>query len=160
MKPIGREVEQIVCVLWEAMFELPLTLDIGGEVEPGTFVTGIVAIDGAWHRAIIARFPRTLASRLTMQLLRSENQPDEADVMDAIGELTNIMAGNVKVFFAGPTTLSLPVVTLGSDYEFDIVGSTVMVSRNFTCGGEVLSVTVVEGGDGNKTLGDPQAFRT
>ena len=41
-------------------------------------------------------------------------EPAEADIADALGEIANVIGGNLKSTLPGPSLLSLPVVTTGS----------------------------------------------
>lgn len=85
--------------------------------ERESFATGCVHILGAWQGALIIDCPAPLARSAAARMLgTSEEKVAAADLQDAIGELTNIIAGNIKNDFPGECRLSLPVVTEGTDY--------------------------------------------
>jgi chemotaxis protein CheX len=45
------------------------------------------------------------------------------DVVDTVGELTNVVAGNLKSLLAPPTTLGLPTVHVGTDCQIRFPGT-------------------------------------
>jgi chemotaxis protein CheX len=57
-----------------------------------------------------------MASEVTRRMLaleESDGAVSDADVADAVGELVNMIGGNVKSLMPGPSALSLPVVAAG-----------------------------------------------
>ena len=68
----------------------------------------------------------------------------EADMHDAIGEVTNMTAGNVKAFVEGYCRLSLPTVTGGVNMSISMPGSRIIAVTAFDCGDEAFSVVLVE----------------
>jgi chemotaxis protein CheX len=78
----------------------------------GDAVSGWVEIVGPWTGAVVLTCGDTTAQRLARHLLR-EHAPevlDEEDVADALGELANVVGGNVKAALPGPSVLGLPEV--------------------------------------------------
>lgn len=74
-------------------------------------VTGSVDITGAWNGAVELTCSRTAArlAAATMYAL-DEASVTDGEVLDAVGELVNIVGGNIKSLLPGPTDLSLPSV--------------------------------------------------
>jgi chemotaxis protein CheX len=68
----------------------------------------------------------------------------EADVRDALGEIANMIAGNVKALLPEPCSISLPAVALGSDDTVSVQGTTPVTSVPFTCDGHPLVITLLE----------------
>ncbi len=66
---------------------------------------------------------------------------------DALGELTNVFAGNIKALLAQPSSISLPTVAFGPSYEIGVVGATVVARVSFVCEGHPLVVTILERDD-------------
>jgi hypothetical protein len=57
-------------------------------------------------------------ARLTAEkLLGTPKVSVDQDVLDAVGEMSNILGGNLKVLLPVPHKLSLPVVISGSNYS-------------------------------------------
>lgn len=78
--------------------------------------TAAVSVTGAWEAAIMVSMSDLLAAEVTERMLgldAADGQPATADVTDALGELVNIIGGNVKSLMPGPGKLSLPLVAQG-----------------------------------------------
>lgn len=80
----------------------------------GAVVTATVRILGAWRGCVVLTTPEPLARAAAAAMLgvRTE-QLSRADVADAVGELANVVAGNLKSLLPAPSTLSLPAVAAG-----------------------------------------------
>jgi chemotaxis protein CheX len=138
------DLEEITRTIWATFFANPIERGDGSMVGVESTVTSIVHIEGAWHGAVILRCPRELAARLTAEMLGSESAPTLDDIRDALGELTNMVAGNLKALLPEPSTISLPAVILGSDYELGVLGTTIVATVPFACNGSPLVVMLVE----------------
>ncbi|SNT02310.1 Chemotaxis phosphatase CheX [Geodermatophilus saharensis] len=71
-----------------------------------------VEIVGPWTGAVVLTCGRDTAAELTRALL-GEHAPavlEAEDVDDALGELANVVGGNVKAVLPGPSVLGLPEV--------------------------------------------------
>lgn len=143
MESIASELESITAELWGSMFT-DLELTNGGTLAAGRQRTCLVWIEGDPQRALLARFPEDLAVLLTQSLLGEVDQPDSTAIVDAVGEIGNILAGNVKACFGQHAQLSLPAVTSGADFEIETVGTRQVASRTFTTGDHVFAVEVLE----------------
>ena len=88
-----------------------------------------------------------LGSLLTAAMLQTEGIPDAVDMTDALGELTNVFAGNIKALLAQPSSISLPAVAFGPSYEIGVVGATVVARVTFVCEGHPLVVTLLQRAD-------------
>jgi len=142
------DVEVVTCAIWEALFSLPLTrtAPTSPPLEPS--VTGIVHIDGAWAGALVMQCPLDLAHRLTVMMLDSgapgtAGEPPDDDVRDVIGEVANMLAGNLKALLPEPCRISLPAVAFGSDVHMTVPRTAVEAAASFECGGRALAVTLL-----------------
>jgi CheY-specific phosphatase CheX len=95
----------------------------------------------------MVRCPLTLAYVLTTAMFQGDEEATLVEVRDALGELTNMVAGNVKALLPGPSTLSLPTVAFGSQYEISVLGSQVIGTVSFVSGCHPLVVSVVQRSD-------------
>jgi chemotaxis protein CheX len=138
------DIIEIAQSIWETMFALPLEAGSGGILGTDPAMTGAVHIDGAWEGAVMLQCPQALASRLTSVLFQADGTPATDDVRDAMGELTNMLAGNVKALLPEPSRISLPTVAFGADYELSVVGTRAVATVSFTCEGSPLTVTLLE----------------
>jgi chemotaxis protein CheX len=109
------------------------------------FLTGCVSITGAWDGAITLDCSATLARKLAAIMMRQDPEKTTSDdIADALGELTNILGGNVKRLLPGPSKLTLPAVAEGRDYHVKIAGSQLLSEITFSCEGEPMRVTLLQ----------------
>lgn len=134
------EITAIAHDVWESMFGVQLTPSHGAVLD-GRTLTGIVHIDGAWQGAVVLRCPVGLAASLTAQLFGGSA---DAEVRDLLGELANQLAGNIKALLPQPSSLSLPVVATGSDYEVTVSDTRVVAVVGLACNGDPLVIHVLE----------------
>jgi chemotaxis protein CheX len=141
---ISTDIEGITRTMWATLFDLSLESGHVGEIGPESSVTSCVQIDGAWYGALVMMCPMALARTLTAQMFQAESDPDLDDVRDALGELANMLGGNVKALLPAPSQISLPAVAIGSDYELSVVGASEVARASFSCDGQPLLVTLLQ----------------
>lgn len=93
----------------------------------GPVMIAVVHISGAWEGAVQLDCPLahgTAAAGTMFSADPAALSPEEA--ADAVGELANIVTGNVKSLLPAPSALSLPTVTTGHDAAGRIPGATVV----------------------------------
>jgi chemotaxis protein CheX len=154
MAPIEADIEEITRTLWSTLFDLSLDAvspapDLGGPAAAGlggeAIVTACVQIVGQWRGAVVLRCPMPLARTLAEQMYQAESAPTLDEVRDALGELTNVIGGNVKALFPGPSRISLPTVAVGSDYKLRVMETKSMIEVPFICDGQPMLVTLYAG---------------
>jgi chemotaxis protein CheX len=105
-------VQEIADQAWSALVgEDELLVPVPGELGPDTR-SSWVEIVGPWTGTVVLTCDLDTAEELTRALLR-EHAPAELepeDVDDALGELANVVGGNVKAVLPGPSVLGLPEV--------------------------------------------------
>lgn len=143
MRPVDEDIREIAASIWETLFSLPLTSepDAGAMSEP--VVTGCVHIEGEWNGAVMLQCDSALAGTLAGELFRSP-MPSPDEVRDTVGELTNMLAGNIKALLAEPSRISLPTVALGADYALTVVGAEPISVVAFRCADAPLLVTLLQ----------------
>lgn len=74
-----------------------------------------VSVSGGWQGTITAELGAPAAVELATRMLAlpPDEEVSEADIADAIGELVNVVGGNVKSLMPGPSQLSLPMSAAG-----------------------------------------------
>jgi chemotaxis protein CheX len=123
---------------------------------PDDALSSWVEIVGPWNGAVVLTCGRATAEELTRCLLAEHTPPvlDREDIEDALGELANVVGGNVKAVLPGPSVLGLP----------EVGAAPVAGSPDDTCRvdllwrGQSLTITV-QGSAGavqNRTQPDPQ----
>lgn len=140
------DLEDIVRTIWETLLGLPVEQGEGDVGKADSMVTSIVHVHGAWNGAVVLQCPGTLSASLAGAMFQSDGMPSGDEIRDALGELANMVAGNMKALLPQPSTISLPAVAFGSDYEFDVVGATVVARVPLTCQGLAFTVTLVRDG--------------
>jgi hypothetical protein len=77
---------------------------------PEVTISAWVQIHGPWRGAVVVTCDEATAEALTECLLRARPPAviEPEDVADALGELANVLGGNVKAALPGPSTLGLP----------------------------------------------------
>ena len=109
------------------------------------FATGCVQILGAWEGALIIDCPAKLARSAAARMLGiSADGVGESDLQDVVGELTNIVAGNIKNDFPDGCSLSFPVVTDGSDYTVRVPNSRLFCEVFLVCEQQPIHVALFE----------------
>jgi chemotaxis protein CheX len=66
------------------------------------------------------------------------------DVRDVMGELANMVAGNLKSLLPKGVDLSMPSVVVGSDYSLHVCGVNAMERMTFSSGAGDFRVTLIE----------------
>ena len=95
----------------------------GGDTTPGSeaaagSIAATVDISGEWNGT--ACLSCSVAAGRRAAAVMFEMEDDEltaAEVADAVGELINVVGGNIKGLLPNPTSLSLPVVHDAADFE-------------------------------------------
>lgn len=98
-----------------SLVDFPIALVGEGSVHPETSLTGIVTISGDADAVVVVRCDRSLAVDIASAMFATP--PDElvdGDIVDALGEVTNMSGGSVKALLDGTCRLGLPVVTAGA----------------------------------------------
>jgi chemotaxis protein CheX len=105
-------IESIAQDAWTALVgEDEILVPLPGEL-PDDAVSSWVDMTGPWTGTVVLTTGRETAADLTRALL-AETAPDpleDEDVVDAFGEMANVVGGNVKAALPGPSVLSLPAV--------------------------------------------------
>lgn len=77
-------------------------------------VTARIRVAGPSPHVIFLSCSESLARRLAAFMFKVDAaDASDDDVRDAIGEMVNMVGGNVKCIFDGPSVLSLPEVEIG-----------------------------------------------
>lgn len=138
-------VQQVVDMVFTTMLGLKVEPHPSAWIRPADMVTAAVYFAGVWHGAILlectCRQARTFA-----QLLMSIEMPKAVndDVRDTLGELANMLAGNLKSVLPRGVVLSMPSLIEGSDYSLQICGKRTIDRMQFSCAEGVIGVTLVE----------------
>lgn len=85
-------------------------------------VTGMLGLSGDFRGMVAVHCPAPLAKKIAGEMLGLEIAEVNADVRDAFGEITNMVAGGLKVAFASEgknVDLSVPTTVAGQSYNLN-----------------------------------------
>jgi chemotaxis protein CheX len=105
-------VREIADQAWAALVgEDEVLVPVPAEL-PADILSSWVDVVGPWTGSVVLTCGRDTAEELTRALLRGHapQQLEADDVADALGELANVVGGNVKAVLPGPSVLGLPEV--------------------------------------------------
>lgn len=143
--PQPDDLNAVVDEVWSTFIgaEEPLLPHPGPDWSEITGWSAAATISGGWQGMVVISLPDRLAFDVTNRMLGLDpaQKPITADVTDAVGELVNIIGGNVKSLVPGPSTLSLPVVVHGTvSHSSDLVG---VCCLDFEWAGQPIQVSVL-----------------
>jgi len=102
-------------------------------------MTSMVGMAGSHSGILAIHCPRSLALKITSNMLGMEVQEIDDDVNDAMGEIANMVGGDVKHIFSpggADINLSIPTVIYGSEYVLESMSSSESLVIPFDCAGE------------------------
>lgn len=93
-------------------------LELHDSFTPNYDVTGVIGLSGKATGDVVISFERDLALSVTAALTGESCNEITNDVIDTVGELTNMIAGNAKTSLeALDLTLALPTVIVGKNHS-------------------------------------------
>lgn len=119
-------------------------------IEPETEMVGCIQIVGEWCGTVLLKTSVALASTAGARMFAlDENEVADADRQDSLAELTNMIGGNIKSIVPSPSSLSLPTVTNGKDFQVRNFGTIPISDTAFQCDEHVFRVVILEKKAGN-----------
>ena len=114
----------------ESVFETMMSLEVTESETPwfpgGDRLTSALHLAGDWNGAVLLECDRRQACRFAGRFL-SMDPPGTVDdvVRDVLGELANMIGGNLKCVLTPGIRLSMPSIVDGSDYSLRVCGAEV-----------------------------------
>ena len=102
-------------------------------------VTSMVGLAGSHCGILAIHCPKKLALQVPSSMLGMDVTEVDDDVNDAMGEIANMVGGDVKHIFSpkgGDINLSIPTVIYGNDYALESVSAAESLVMPFVCGDE------------------------
>ncbi|MGC9669183.1 chemotaxis protein CheX [Planosporangium sp. 12N6] len=113
---------------------------------PSNEVVASVSVTGAWRGHIVVSCSMPAARNAAAALLGIEvDDAAPEDVTDALGELANIIGGNVKSLMPEPSALSLPVVAINGNTGWPAAEEVCQLNGQWL--GESIAVQVLGGSE-------------
>jgi chemotaxis protein CheX len=112
-------------------------------LDAGDVNVGRAAVTGDWQGCVLLACPTQLARTAASAMfdLPAERLTDD-EVADALGELTNMIGGNIKSLLPQPGRLSMPAVTVGASNVAPTPRAQLLNKVSLACDGLQLAVSV------------------
>ena len=126
----AEQIVEIAQEVWESFLSmslLPHPLGADAPVLQGQSMTGCVHVSGAWTGSVFLSCELAAAAAAAEAMFAADPgslSPDE--VSDAIGELTNMVGGNIKSLLPAPSSLSVPTVAVGESCSVRVPGAVLL----------------------------------
>ncbi len=140
------ETAQIVGDVFGAMLGMEL-----GHVERGPEPAGTegvlsagVYFTGPWRGAALVECTPSQAREFARRLMPLEGPLSTDDVRDALGEIANMVGGNLKAILPAGVGISMPSVVAGSDFTLRVCGGRILTRVTLDSEVGLFRVVVVE----------------
>jgi chemotaxis protein CheX len=139
---------EILTQIVQSVFETMMGLETAPCDAPWKFagdrMTALVYLTGDWNGAVMIECNPQQACQFAGRILCMDppETPDD-DVRDVLGELSNMIGGNMKSGMSTGVRLSMPSVMNGRDYDVRVCGSEVKERLAFQCEDGNFWVTVL-----------------
>jgi CheY-specific phosphatase CheX len=135
--------EQVFATLLEQPIR-PLAAASPRERAEAEGLTATISANGAWEGGFVLNCDQEAARDLGGLFFRQEAaELTSAQVQDALAELVNVVGGNLKALFPGPSALGLPVVVEGGDYSVTLPKTREVVRVGFGVAAHSLTLAIV-----------------
>jgi chemotaxis protein CheX len=127
-----------------SLIEVPLRPPSPEAEESGDSLTGVITISGECEAVVLLRCDTRLARDLAAAMFAmDQDELDDAEIIDALGEVTNMTGGGIKAVLPGSCRLGLPSVTVGFEHSVGVPGTTVLGRTVQSHDDRIVSVTVM-----------------
>ena len=147
MNFLKKEIYQITENIWGSILNLRIfPCEKAVDLHSGEpFLTSCIHISGQWEGAVTLDAPGDFARQAARIMFgRESSELTTPDIQDVLGELTNMISGNIKSILPGSDHLSLPTIVEGVDFELRIPGSQIVSQVGFECQGHSLVVSLYQ----------------
>ena len=108
---LSTELVAIVGEVWDSFMLGDVEALPDSEHVPGMVTSANVCLSGTWTGVLMVECEPDAAHKLSCALLgMDDGSASETDVADTLGEIANVIGGNLKNVLPTPTVMSLPVV--------------------------------------------------
>ena len=140
-----QSIREVMIAVWEAL--------VGGAIDVADpsrwktmpeFVSSRVHVTGAWCGDVALHCSPAVAEHITQSMF-ARRAPNPVEMRDALGEVANVIAGNLKALLPGPSRLSIPMADVTGGMLDDVRGGDAEQSVWFECDGQPFVVELVVG---------------
>lgn len=137
-------IRDVTTSVYETMLDLPLRSAAASTTPGSGSFTAAVYYAGAWKGALLLECSPQQVMDWGARLMSLAPPVSLEDARDGLGELTNVIAGNLKALLPPGVGISLPSVVQGSDYSLRICGGNLTESLCFEDPTGPFRITLVE----------------
>ncbi len=95
---------------------------------------GVIGLSGTAKGIVALRLPVPTALTLVGRMIGTTFKTVDRSIIDGVGEIVNIVAGNAKAKFEGhDISVSLPTVVRGNMYKLSNLQNVIWIEVPFTC---------------------------
>jgi len=139
------DISEIVTDIWTAMLGFPVQLRTEPAADEAGFISARVTITGEWEGCLVVNCPEQLSRDVATAMLQiGDDQLTLGTVFDAVGEVANMTAGNVKNLIEGLCRLTTPQVSDEEDLSVPNEDSEKVFEAAFDCREQAFSVTILQ----------------
>jgi len=124
-----------VTELFESMLECTVkmgTPGIAAHDDGVPDIIGVIGLSGTAQGTVALKLPVKTALKVVGQMVGTKFKSVDSSIIDGIGELVNIIAGNAKGRFEGhKISVSLPTVVRGNIYTLNNIENAIYLSVPF-----------------------------
>jgi len=146
LKQLARDVEEVFCTMVGMEDLLHLPLQVAPETHFKDCITAMVGFAGSYNGLVSLHAPQKLALAFTASMLGMEITELNDDVHDALGEITNMIAGSFKQHISrggADIKLSTPSIVGGDDYFVNAGNNLDTLTLRFATDEEWFIVSIV-----------------
>ncbi len=130
------DLQEIMFMVWGAYLNMPLesafALQGNGQFTESYFCAILITGERKW--LITLQYPEKFANIMVEKLIRKpEDRVVPGEEIEAVAELGNLVAGNLKTLFPSPCKLSLPIVQKSHLFNFSIPDSILHTRQSYLC---------------------------
>ncbi|MDR3699797.1 MAG: chemotaxis protein CheX [Candidatus Sulfopaludibacter sp.] len=138
------QIAGITASIYDTMLHLRVRPVDGVAGEYAGEFTAAIYYAGAWQGALLLECSAEQAIDWTSRLMSLDPPVSLDDARDGLGELTNVIAGNLKPVLPPGIGISMPSVVQGSDYRLRVCGGNLFERLEFADHTGRFRVTLVE----------------
>lgn len=145
LESMDRSVREVFSTMLGVELPRGEIVESGGVSASNCEVMSLIGVAGCWAGAGGISCSADIACRICSQMLMTEAQSVNEEVLDAIAELTNMIIGNVKTDLearVGPLGLSIPTVVFGRNFRTKTAGASGALVLQFRWDAEVFAVRI------------------
>ena len=139
------DLARIVQSVFQTMMDLEVAASEARWTHAPDTVTSAVHFAGEWRGAALVECNAQQACQFAARFMGID--PPAAiddDVRDVMGELANMVAGNLKSLLPRGVGLSMPSVVVGNDYTLHVCGANAVERMTFASAAGMFRITLIE----------------